>query len=265
MPATFALRSVALVTRRLDRVLPFYRDTLGLVARRPDARTLTLHGSATAPAIITYTEDPAAAEPTGRVAGLFHLALLVPDRPTLAAVLARLIEHHQPLEGLSDHGVSEAIYLSDPDGNGIEIYRDRPRADWPMAGDRVAMVTRALDPRGLLRDLPVPPPAAPLAHATLGHVHLQVTSLASAGKFYTGELGLAVRQDDYPGALFLAADGYHHHVAVNTWGAPAARGPAPLSGLAGWTAATTRVDATRTLADPDGIRVTLEPLRGAGG
>ena len=263
--ATFALRSVSLVTPRLGGVLPFYRDTLGLVDRRPDARTLTLHASAAAPAVITFTEYPTAAAPAERVAGLFHLALLVPDRPTLAAVLARLIAYDQPIEGLSDHGVSEAIYLSDPDGNGIEIYRDRPRTEWPMAGDKVAMVTRALDARGLLRELPVPPPAAPLASAVLGHVHLSVTALAPAAGFYAAELGLAVRQDDYPGALFLAADGYHHHVAVNTWGSPAARGPAPRTGLAGLTAATTRVSSTRTLADPDGNRVTLEPLRGAGG
>ncbi|MFI5358348.1 MAG: glyoxalase, partial [Opitutales bacterium] len=114
-------------------------------------------------------------------------------------------------------------------------------------------------------DLPAPPPGAPLAHATLGHVHLQVTSLAPAGKFYTGDLGLAIRQDDYPGALFLAADGYHHHLAVNTWGHSAPRGTALLTGLAGFAAATTRVSSPRTLTDPDGIRVTLEPLRGAGG
>lgn len=161
MSPTFVLRQVSLVTRSLDRLLPFYCDTLGLVARRPDARTLSLHFSAASPAVITFTEEPAAVEPAGRVAGLFHIALLVPDRPTLAAVLARLIEHHQPLEGLSDHGVSEAIYLADPDGNGLEIYRDRPRADWPMAGERVAMFTRTLDPRGLLRDLPKPPPPHP--------------------------------------------------------------------------------------------------------
>ena len=257
---TFILRHVALVTRQIARVLPFYRDTFGLVARQPDAHTLTLHFSAGTPAVITFTEDPAAAEPTARVAGLFHIAILVPDRPTLATVLARLIEHHQPIEGLSDHGVSEAIYLSDPDGNGLEIYRDRPRAEWLMAGEQVAMVTHALDHRGLLRELPSPVPAAPLAHATFGHIHLSVTAIAPAKKFYTGELGLAVRQDTYPSALFLAADGYHHHVAVNVWGDPAPRGPARLTGLTGFTAATSRVTASRTLADPDGIRVTLEPL-----
>ena len=257
---TFVLRHVALVSRNLARLLPFYRDTLGLVARQPDARTLTLHFSPESPAVITFTEDPAALEPAERVAGLFHIALLVPDRPALAAVLARLIERRQAVEGLSDHGVSEAIYLSDPDGNGLEIYRDRPRADWPMDGEHVAMFTRALDHRGLLRELPAPPPAAPLAHATLGHVHLQVSSLAPAQKFYTSELGLAIRQLSYPGAVFLAADGYHHHIALNTWGDPARRPAGPLTGLTGFTAATTRVTASRTLADPDGIAVTLEPL-----
>jgi catechol 2,3-dioxygenase len=262
---TFVLRSVALVTRNIESVLPFYRDTLGLVARFPDARTLTLHFSAEGPAVITFSEVPNARQPIERVAGLFHIALLVPDRPTLAAVLARLIERRYPLEGLSDHGVSEALYLADPDGNGLEIYRDRDRAEWPMSGDKVAMVTRALDPRGLLRDLPSPPPSAPLAHATLGHVHLQVTALESAQKFYTDQLGLTVRQDDYPGAVFMAADGYHHHIAVNTWGDPSPRPNGPLTGITGFAAARTGTAAPLTLSDPDGIRVTLEPLRGAGG
>lgn len=265
MSSSFVLRSIALVTRRIDGVLPFYRDALGLVARRPDARTLTLHFSPTAPAIITFTEDPAAREPAGRVAGLFHIALLVPDRAALAAVFARLIERHQPLEGLSDHGVSEALYLADPDGNGVEIYRDRPRAEWPMDGDRVAMVTRALDHRALLRELPSPPPAAPLASATFGHLHLSVTALEPARKFYTGQLGLEVRQDNFPGALFMAADGYHHHVATNVWGSPGPRGAGQLTGLAGFTAASRRAAAPQALTDPDGIRVALEPLAGTGG
>ena len=261
MAATFALRSVSLVTRRVERLLPFYRDTLGLVARRPTARTLTLHFTPEAPAVITFTENPSAREPVQRVAGLFHAALLVPDRPALAAVLARLVDHQQPLEGLSDHGVSEAIYLADPDGNGLEIYRDRPRADWPMNGEHVAMVTRALDPQGLLRDQPASPPAAPLAAATFGHIHLQVSNLAMARKFFTTELGLAVRQEDYPGALFFAADGYHHHVAVNTWGSPVPRGSDPLTGLAGYAAVSTRVRSPTRYLDPDGINLALDPLR----
>ncbi|MEO6876672.1 MAG: VOC family protein [Opitutaceae bacterium] len=256
----FVLRSASLVTRDLERLLPFYRDTLGLVARRPDNQTLTLHFSADTPAVITFNQDPAAQEPGERVAGLFHIALLVPDRPTLAAVLARLIERRQSLDGLSDHGVSEAIYLSDPDGNGLEIYCDRPRAAWPMEGDRVAMFTRALDARSLLGELPSPPPDAPLAHATLGHLHLQVANLTAAREFYMAELGLIVSQDSYPGACFLASGGYHHHLAINTWGHPAPRGPARITGLAGFVAATAREKTARTLASPDGIQVTLQPL-----
>ena len=108
----------------------------------------------------------------------------------------------------------------------------------------------------------MPPPAAPLAHATFGHLHLSVSALEPARKFYTGELGLAIRQDTYPEALFLAADEYHHHIAVNTWGHPAPRGPARLTGLAGFSAASRRTTAPRTLTDPDGTSVTLEPLAG---
>ncbi|MDB6126403.1 MAG: Glyoxalase/bleomycin resistance protein/dioxygenase [Verrucomicrobia bacterium] len=256
---TFVLRQVDLITRSIAGLLPFYRDTLGLVARQPDARTLDLHFSSATPAVITFTEDPAARTPTSRVAGLFHIAILVPDRPTLAAVLARLIEKRQPIEGLSDHGVSEAIYLSDPDGNGIEIYRDRARNEWPMSGDRVAMVTLALDHDDLLKQLPSPVPAAPLVHATLGHMHLQVSDLAASKKFYLGDLGLEIRQDSYPGALFMAADGYHHHVEINTWGHPARRSSGKTTGLAGFNAATTR-GAARDLVDPDGIRIGLKAL-----
>jgi len=260
MAVTFVLRSIALVTRKIERVLPFYRDTLGLIARRPSAKTLTLHFSATAPAVITFTENPEAKEPAGSVTGLFHLALLVPDRPTLAAVLARLVDRSEPLEGLSDHGVSEALYLADPDGNGIEIYRDRPRAEWPMKGDMVAMVTKPLDPIDLLRDLPSPPPAAPLATATLGHIHLKVASLETARKFYTTELGLTVRQEDYPGALFLAADGYHHHIAVNTWGSPTPRGIGPHVGLGGFAAVSSQAKARYNYLDTDGVMISLDPM-----
>lgn len=257
---TFALRHVDLVTRDLNRVLPFYRDTLGLFFHRPAPGQLTFHFSPDTPAVIRFTEDPKAREPEQRVAGLFHIALLAPDRPALAAALARLIDRRHPVEGLSDHGVSEAIYLSDPDGNGLELYRDRPRDQWPRDGEQVAMFTRALDHRALLRELPSPVPAAPLAQATLGHVHLQVSDLEAARGFYTGDVGLVVRQASYPGALFLAADGYHHHVAVNTWGSPARRPAGRITGLTGFTAATSRVKSTRHLADPDGIQLTLEPL-----
>ncbi|MDB6092451.1 MAG: Glyoxalase/bleomycin resistance protein/dioxygenase [Verrucomicrobia bacterium] len=258
--SSFILRDVTLVTRSIAKVLPFYRDTLGLVARERDGKTLELGFSDAAPPVITFVENASAIAPANRVAGLFHLALLVPDRPALAGVLAQLVERRQPLEGLSDHGVSEAIYLSDPDGNGLEVYRDRPREEWPMNGERVAMVTRALDPRGLLRELAGPRPPSPLARAAFGHLHLQVTSLAPARKFYLEEMGLAVRQDDYPGAVFMAADGYHHHIAINTWGNPAKRPAGELTGLRSFSAGMKAISAASELADPDGIQVTLAPL-----
>ncbi|MDB6093674.1 MAG: Glyoxalase/bleomycin resistance protein/dioxygenase [Verrucomicrobia bacterium] len=257
---TFALRHVALVTRSLAQLLPFYRDTLGFIAQQPDPATLTLRFSAQSAPAITFTENPAAAEPTELVAGLFHVAILVPDRPALAAVLAQLVEKHQPIEGLSDHGVSEAVYLTDPDGNGLEIYYDRPRREWPVSGDRIAMVTRPVDHRALLLERPTPPPAAPLATARLGHIHLRVSALEAARNFYTTEVGLAVRQDNYEEAVFMAADGYHHHVAANTWGHPRQRPAGATIGLTGFTAGTIRVKQTTELDDPDHTRVTLEPM-----
>ncbi len=256
---SFTLRNVRLVTRSIAHVLPFYRDILALVPSQPDAKTLDLSFLAGTAPVISFTEDATAAA-AGNAAGLFHLALLVPDRPTLAAVLARLIAQRQPIEGLSDHGVSEAIYLSDPDGNGIEIYRDRPRGEWPMRGEKVAMVTRPLDHRGLLRDLPSTTMPAPLATSTLGHLHLRASDLGTTRQFYTGKLGLAVRQDDYPGAVFMAADGYHHHIAANVWGNPGRRPDSKITGLAGFRAGTLRLRENESLVDPDGVLVALEPL-----
>lgn len=255
---TFVLKHVELITRDRSRLVAFYRDALGFVARENGSQ-LTLHFTPDAPPAITFIEDRAALEANDRVAGLFHIALLLPDRATLAAALARLLEHHQPIDGLSDHGVSEAIYLSDPDGNGLELYRDRARSDWPMAGDHVAMVTLPLEPNNLLRDRLAKAPASPLTHATLGHIHLRASVIDASQNFYTKELGLAIRQDNYTGAVFMAADGYHHHVAVNNWGHPAQRPGGPISGLLGFTAASSRVTEPISLDDPDGIRVTLEP------
>ena len=131
-----------------------------------------------------------------------------------------------PIAGSSDHGVSEAIYLSDPEGNGVELYADRPRAQWPWHKDQIAMVSRALDLDELLAGIPRGSPGAgPPAGTDMGHVHLHVADLAAAERFYGEFLGLAVTQRSYPGALFFAAGGYHHHVGVNVWAgktAPAA-------------------------------------------
>jgi catechol 2,3-dioxygenase len=168
-----------------------------------------------------------------RTTGLFHLAILVPDRAALAAALARAVRAGQRLSGASDHLVSEALYLNDPEGNGIEIYRDRPRAEWGRDGDEIQMSTLPLDVDGLLAELHDDATDDGMPEETrIGHVHLNVADLEEAERFYSGLLGFDVTVRSYPEALFLSTAGYHHHIGVNTWtsrDAPAA--PAGSLGL----------------------------------
>ena len=165
--------------------------------------------------------------------GLFHLAILVPDRAELARSLQRLARAGWRLTGASDHLVSEALYLRDPEGNGIEIYRDRPREEWRRDGDELAMATLPLDLESVLGELEEdgPPANGMPAGTTMGHVHLQVADIPPVEAFYNGALGLDVMVRSYPGALFLAAGGYHHHLGLNTWQSQGA--PAPPEGALG--------------------------------
>lgn len=257
--STFSLRHIVLRTADLARSEAFYGRLLGLHVAHPEPGVAEFRPCPEAEPIVIVREQSEAPPRPPRSAGLFHLALLVPDRASLAAVLIRLAHREQPIDGLSDHGVSEAIYLSDPDGNGVELYRDRPRAEWPVDGDKLAMITKRLDVEGLLREVPQPLPEQPLAGAVLGHVHLEVTCLRRAMEHYTGALGLAVRQDNYPGALFLAADGYHHHVAINTWNHAKLACPAGAVGLVEIAARQTGATPTRRVSDPDGIVFSLHP------
>jgi catechol 2,3-dioxygenase len=149
-------------------------------------------------------------------AGLFHLAILLPSRAALADWVRHAATAQIALEGASDHLVSEALYLSDPEGNGIEIYRDRPRADWPRHDGAIQMATERLDLQKLLGEADVAPYAEMPTGTRMGHVHLRVGDTSQAEAFYAGALGfdLMVR---YPGASFLASGGYHHHIAGNIW------------------------------------------------
>ncbi len=182
------------------------------------------------PLVELVAAPEAPARPPGTT-GLFHLALLVPARADLARALRRLVAAGARLSGASDHLVSEALYLSDPEGNGIELYRDRPREDWPLSGDDLRMDTLPLDLESLLAE------AGDVGNGmasgtTLGHVHLQVGDLAAAERFWVEALGLDVMVRGYPGALFTSAGGYHHHVGLNTWaGEGAPRPPADARGL----------------------------------
>jgi catechol 2,3-dioxygenase len=172
-------------------------------------------------------EQPGA-EPAPRNTGLFHFALLVPSRHDLARWLTHAIKDNIPLEGLSDHLVSEAIYLRDPDWHGIEIYRDRPRAEWERDGDYVKMATIPLDVRGVLSTLDggeadferMP------RDTTMGHVHLQVADIPVTEHFYTEQLGLDLQARYGAQATFMSAGGYHHHLGANTWNSRGAPPPA---------------------------------------
>jgi catechol 2,3-dioxygenase len=227
---------VRLTVSDLDRSRAFYERSLGMSTSAAGVRTLALAAAADgAPPLLELTCDPAATLPPRSATGLFHFAVLVPTRADLAHALARLARTRWPLDGASDHLVSEALYLSDPDGNGIEIYRDRPRSAWPRANGLIEMATLPLDLDGLIGELgetaadqlqPELPPGT-----RIGHVHLKVADLPASESFYRGVLGLDVMQSSYPGALFVAAGGYHHHIGLNTW--HSAGGDPPPSGAIG--------------------------------
>ena len=167
--------------------------------------------------------------------GLFHLALLVPSRADLARALNRVTAAGHRFTGASDHLVSEALYLDDPEGNGIEIYRDRPRGEWEREdGGDLKMATLPLDLEGVLDSAPRGDTGDGMAPGTrLGHVHLQVAEIEAAEAFYVAALGFEPTVRRYPGALFVSAGGYHHHIGLNTW---AGRGaPPPPAGARGLT------------------------------
>jgi catechol 2,3-dioxygenase len=231
LPADTRLGAIWLRAGDIGLLRDFYERVIGLRAiASEDGVTALGAGDASR---VELVSDPDAPPRPPRTTGLFHLALLVPARADLTRALRRVFENGWHLSGASDHLVSEALYLSDPEGNGIELYRDRPREEWPREGDEVAMATLPLD----LEDLLAEPgagddaPAMP-AGTVLGHVHLQVKDLDSAAAFWVDALGLDVTASLYPGALFVSAGGYHHHVGLNTWaGVGAPRPPAGARGL----------------------------------
>jgi catechol 2,3-dioxygenase len=232
-----ALGPVRLTVSDLDRSRVFYERAIGLRTTELEDGTLGL-GVPGGPALLELRGDSSAPRLNRRAPGLYHLAILVPTRLDLAFALARLVQARWPLDGASDHMVSEALYLSDPDGNGIEIYRDRPRAEWRRDGDQLQMATLPLDLDdivGQLHGAPELQAEVPVG-TRIGHVHLQVSDLSEAEAFYHGVLGFDVMVRGYPGALFVSAGGYHHHIGLNTWhSAGSAPAPAGSVGLRSFT------------------------------
>ncbi|SFR64693.1 VOC family protein [Halogeometricum limi] len=202
----------SLTVSDLDEVVAFYRDVVGLAVQSRTESEATL-GAGEMP-LLVLTRDEDAPPRTSDQTGLFHNAFLVPSRAALGAALERIRDRWE-LDGASDHYVSEALYLSDPEGNGVEIYADRSREEWPRTADgRVRIGTIPLDLSTLASrsdgSEEVPP------ETTTGHVHLEVSSLAAARTFYVDTLGLRL-QTELSNALFVAAGDYHHHLGLNTW------------------------------------------------
>jgi catechol 2,3-dioxygenase len=233
LPSATHIGSVHLTVADLEAQRSFYERALGLRELERDGSTVRL-GPDGGPVILELTGDPDAPRRPHGTTGLYHLAVLVPGRADLGQALRRVIESGWRFTGASDHLVSEALYLNDPEGNGIEIYRDRPREEWARSDEGVIqMATLPLDLDGVLGEIEAaePVPALMPAGTHIGHVHLQVANLRDAETFYSGALGFEVMVRTYPGALFVSAGSYHHHIGLNTW--ESAGGSPPPEGSTG--------------------------------
>jgi catechol 2,3-dioxygenase len=257
LPPDTHIAGVHLRVADTERSLRFYTTMLGfrLVSHEKGRAALSATGSP--PELIRLSELPGARPKPARTTGLYHIAIRLPDRPALARLFQHLLQYEVPLQGAADHRVSEALYLADPDSNGLELYVDRPREQWPVFDGQVSMTTQQLDTNDLLAQIPGDRGmwVGIDTGTDIGHVHLQVSDLGQAEEFYHHLIGLDVTQRSYPGALFLSAGGYHHHVGVNIWtsqGAPPP--PADAAGLvsfgiripdpAAWEALVKRLEAT---------------------
>lgn len=230
LPATTRIGSATLRVADEKRALALYCDILGLKVAAHENDRIAL-GTGGKPFLFLEVAPDAEPRPRRGLAGLFHVAILLPDRAALGSAITRLANANIRL-GAADHNVSEAIYLYDADGNGLEIYRDRPHAEWPWRDGLVQMANKPLDFEGILAEGGKEEPDEHMPAGTrIGHVHLQVGDLNAAAKFYVDALGFT-KTAALPGALFAAAGGYHHHIAANVWDSQNAPPPAKMAGLA---------------------------------
>ena len=254
LPASTHMGAVELTVSDLERSLGYYRDSIGLELLSSEGGEASLGAGGTE--LLHLVEEPGA-RPADGYTGLFHFALLVPERADLAHWLAHAARDGVQLTGASDHFVSEALYLRDPDHHGIEIYWDRPRALWE--GQVSRMGTWPLDLDGLLAETPGAPFEGLAPGTTMGHVHLRVANVDDTVRFYRDVLGLDLMTQLGPQAAFLSAGGYHHHLGANTWesaGAPPA--PAGTASLRRFTIVVPGGEA-KTLTDPSGNVLVLAP------
>jgi catechol 2,3-dioxygenase len=226
-----------LLTADMERALGFYHDLVGFQILRRENGHAELSADGKTPHIL-LTEKPGAQPKPRRTTGLYHVAIRLPNRLELSRLFRRMVGQRYPFGGFSDHLVSEALYLDDVDGNGLELYRDRPRSEWRRQDGLVVMDSLPLDLDNLLAESNDAPEWSGIHPQTdIGHVHLHVADLNQAQALYGGVLGLDLVSDwRSNGALFMSAGGYHHHLGLNTW-AGTARQPANTLGLDSFTLA----------------------------
>jgi catechol 2,3-dioxygenase len=279
LPAATRLGRVRLQVAELDRSVEYYQRVLGMsvLERSSNAAVLGAQGD-TRPILELRERKGATPVPRRGRLGLYHFAILLPDR----AALGRFLQHLADIAeyaGMSDHLVSEAIYLTDPDGLGIEVYADRPRSAWRHEARQLSMATEPLDVADVLGAAGGQAWTGMPAGTIMGHVHLFVSDLASAEAFYHAAVGFDKVVWSYPGALFLSAGGYHHHLGTNTWAAGAPLATDADARLLEWTIVVPRAADAEAVArsvenaghtvqregrdlvlvDPWGTRIRFEP------
>jgi catechol 2,3-dioxygenase len=218
IPDNTHIKSVELKVKDLDRSLHFYSYLMGMIESTSGSSEAHLYSNKSNQHLVRLIEDKNALYPERKNTGLFHVAFRFPNRKELARVFLRLFENNYKFQGFSDHLVSEAIYLADPDDNGIELYADKPKQEWKWNNGQIEMDTLPLDLSSITKELNDKEQWSGIHPDTdIGHVHLKVSKLVFADMFYNHILRLKVTSNSYPGALFLAADGYHHHIGANVW------------------------------------------------
>ncbi|WP_374054824.1 VOC family protein [Rossellomorea sp. FM04394] len=223
---------VNIKVENLERSLSFYQEVIGFQVLEHTGKRATLTADGIRPLVSLEQPENVTPKQPGTT-GLYHFALLLPNRTDLGKILEHLIKLNIQL-GSSDHLVSEALYLSDPDGNGIEIYRDRPSSDWTWNGNQVEMAVDPIDARGILAEADGQSWDGLPAGTVMGHIHLHVSDLKSTQDFYGRGLGFDVVSRFGSQALFISTGGYHHHIGLNTWNGVGAPSPAENSVGLNW-------------------------------
>lgn len=214
----------------LEKALTFYQNIIGfkVLEKTEESAVLTADGKTP---LLTLEQPSDVLPKEQKTTGLYHFAILLPSRSDLSAFLKHMIQTRTPI-GAADHYVSEALYLSDPDGNGIEVYHDRPASEWSWTDGQVAMATEQLDGDGILAESSQQWTSLP-ENTVMGHIHLHVADLKDTEEFYINGLGFQV-VTNYPGALFTSTGDYHHHIGLNVWNGIGAKAPAKNSAGLNW-------------------------------